>query len=399
MRVLYSFPHPLGRPGIATTAFHQVEGLIEQGVEVDVVCTSLARDVRGARRVVETLAVGGRRIPHRALGVHRAYAYHDRRAAQLLERLADEVDVVHTWPAGCLRTLRTARHLGIPGFREAPSAHTQTAYEDAAREAAAVGVELPPHHHHRYDADHLRRELEEFEAADYLLVPSAYVERTFLDRGFDGGGLLRHSYGYDPASFPSAANDSRSRADGITAVFVGRGEPNKGLHHALRAWIDSGAAERGALLLCGELLPAYRTRLAPLLSHPSVRELGFVDPVATVMRDADVLLLPSITEGSALVTYEAQAAGCALLVSTAAGAPCEHGVEALVHEPGDVAALTEHLRMLDRDRELLDRMRESARANAQGLTWSAAGERLAEAYAEGLARQHEPDGRGMVAIG
>jgi glycosyltransferase involved in cell wall biosynthesis len=400
VRVLYSFPHPLGRPGIATTAFHQVEGLIEQGAEVDVVCTSLAREVRGARRVVETLVVGGRRIPHRALGVRRAYAYHDRRAAQLLERLADEVDVVHTWPAGCLRTLRAARRLGIPGFREAPSAHTQTAYEDAAREAAAVGVELPPDHHHRYDAAHLRRELEEFEAADFLLVPSAYVERTFLDRGFDDARLIRHGYGYDPAAFAAAdAGPRAARGDGLTIVFVGRGEPNKGLHHALRAWIDSGAAERGAFLLCGELLPDYRARLEPLLAHPSVRELGWVDPVAPVMRDADVLLLPSVTEGSALVTYEAQAAGCALLVSTAAGAPCEDGVEGLVHEPGDVAALTSHLRLLEGDPAVLDRMRAAALRHALQLTWSAAGRRLADAYFEGLTRAGRADTQGLVATG
>ena len=69
------------------------------------------------------------------------------------------------------------------------------------------------------------------------------------------------------------------------------------------------------------------------------------------MRDADVLVLPSLTEGSALVTYEAQAAGCALLVSEAAGAPCEHRREGLVHAPGDVAALTEHFRRVDSDRQ------------------------------------------------
>ena len=385
MRVLYSFPHQLGRPGIATTAYHQVQGLIDHGLEVDVVCTSLAREVHDAQSMVETLVLGGRRVPHRILGVDRAYAYHDWRAAQLLERLAAEVDVVHTWPAACLRTIRAARRLGIPSFREAPSAHTQTAYEDAAREAAAVGVELPPNHHHRYDDGHLRRELEEFAAADFLLVPSAYVEQTFLRRGFDCGRLLRHRYGYDPAAFAPA--QPRPHGEGLTAVFVGRGEPNKGLHHALRAWVDSGAAERGTFLLCGDVLPAYRARLAPLLADASVRELGFVDPAAEVMREADVLVLPSVTEGSALVTYEAQAAGCALLVSTAAGAPFDDGVEGLVHEPGDVAALTEHLRLLEGDRAVLQRMREAALRNAQRLTWTGAAEALAEAYAAGAARR------------
>jgi D-inositol-3-phosphate glycosyltransferase len=387
MRVLYSFPHTLGKPGISTTAFHQIEGLIEQGVSVDVVCTSLLRELPGARCVIETLRLGSRRVPHRALGVYRAYAYHDRRAARTLERLRREVDLVHSWPAGCLRTFAAARRGGVPGFREVPSAHTLTAYEDAAREAAAVGVELPAGHHHRYDARHLARELREFDAADFLLVPSAYVERTFVERGYAPERLIRHRYGFDPASFGGPGQVESTNGDGLTALFVGRGEPNKGLHHALRAWIDSGAAEHGRLLLCGDLLPSYRERLATLLAHPSVHELGFVADVGGVMRDADLLLLPSVTEGSALVTYEAQAAGCALLVSDAAGAPCAHLEEGLVHTPGDVATLTEHLRSVDRDRELLLRLRRRALANAAQLTWTAAGERLVDAYTEGLTRR------------
>jgi D-inositol-3-phosphate glycosyltransferase len=386
LRVLYSFPHTLGKPGISTTAWHQIEGLIAHGVTVDVVCTSLQRDLPGARRVSETLRLSGRRVPHRALGVYHAYAYHDWRAARTLKRLRREVDLVHCWPAGCMRTLTTARRLGLPGFREVPSAHTQTAYEDAAREAAALRIDLPPDHHHRYDARHLQRELREFAAADYLLVPSEYVERTFVERGHPRGSLIRHRYGFDPNSFGAQNRAKKANGKGLTAVFVGRGEPNKGLHHALRAWVDSGAAERGRLLLCGDVLPSYRARIAPLLAHPSVYELGFVTDVGVVLRAADVLLLPSVTEGSALVTYEAQAAGCALLVSDAAGAACQHLEEGLLHTPGDVATLTEHLRRVDRDRQFLAELRSRALANSAGLTWAAAGERLADAYREGVER-------------
>ena len=387
MRVLYSFPHTLGKPGISTTAFNQIQGIVAAGATVDVICTSLGRDLPGARRVIETMELFGARIPHRAIGVHRAYRRHDRRAARLLERLRTDVDLVHCWPAACLMTLGSARALGIPGFREVPSAHTQTAYEDAARVARALGVELPRDHHHRYDRRHLRRELAEFAAADYLLVPSDYVEQTFLDRGHSPDQLLRHGYGFDPEAFAAVPEGGRDGSrSGLTAVFVGRGEPNKGLHLALRAWLDSGAASRGRFLLCGDILPAYREKIAGLLEHPSVEELGFVRDVGAVMRSADVLVLPSITEGSALVTYEAQAAGCALLVSAAAGASCTHLEECLVHDPGDVATLTDHLRRVDRDPALLQTLRRGARANAAGLTWAAAGERLVDAYAAGLRR-------------
>ena len=99
------------------------------------------------------------------------------------------------------------------------------------------------------------------------------------------------------------------------------------------------------------------------------------------MRESDVLLLPSLEEGSALVTYEAQACGCVNLVSDASGAPCRDGIEGLVHAAGDATALTEHIRRVSADRTLLLRLREAGLEQAKGLTWAAAGEELAGIYA------------------
>ena len=48
--------------------------------------------------------------------------------------------------------------------------------------------------------------------------------------------------------------------EGLRAVFVGRCEPRKGLHYALEAWIESGAAERGTFTICGNFYPGYRRR-------------------------------------------------------------------------------------------------------------------------------------------
>jgi hypothetical protein len=51
-----------------------------------------------------------------------------------------------------------------------------------------------------------------------------------------------------------------------------------------------------------------------------------------------------------------------------------------------VAALTEHLRRVDRDPELLRRLQREALGHSTQLTWSAAAEELARAYREGLDR-------------
>jgi glycosyltransferase involved in cell wall biosynthesis len=104
------------------------------------------------------------------------------------------------------------------------------------------------------------------------------------------------------------------------------------------------------------------------------------------MRESDVLVLPTVEEGSALVTYEAQASGCVPVVSDAAGARCTHLEDALVHDAGDVAALTEHLGLLDRDPDLLARLRRRTLARREELTWAQGARDLENLYRELLAR-------------
>ena len=377
LRVLYSFPHTLGRPGIATTALHQVRGLLAAGVEVTVVCTTNAAPLPGTR-VVETLRLLGRRVPHRAfLATQRAYDYHDQVTARLLRRERDRFDLVHTWPRGCLRTIAAARSIGVRAVREVPSPHTAVALRDAADAAAALGLTLPATHSHAADAGVLARELAEFEASDVLLVPSEYAAGTFLAEGVPAEKLARTRYGFDADVYRPR---ERPADRPFTAVFAGRGEPNKGLHLALDAWLASGAAEDGELVVAGRIWPEYGALLERQLAHPSVRAPGFVSDMPGLLAGADVLLLPTFTEGSALVTYEALGAGCVPLVSSAAGAPVRDGVDGLVHEPGDLGTLTAQLKSVYADRARLAELRAAAVAARDELTWTAAGRHLAEVY-------------------
>jgi glycosyltransferase involved in cell wall biosynthesis len=377
LRVLYSFPHTLGSPGIATTAANQVHALIRLGADVTVFCTTTATRVDGAR-VVETMRILGQRVPHRAIGVHNAYRYHDLRVARWLQRHQDSVDVVHAWPRGCLQTLRVADRIGVAAVREVPSPHTESAFAEAARAARDVGISLPRQHSHFHDPKVLAAEVAEYAAARALMVPSEYARATFIERGVHDNRIFVHGYGVDLNAFPDPG--PRVLADSLRVVFIGRGEPNKGLHIALEAWMRSSAHLNGTFVICGRILPAYRERLLGPLADASIREMGFVRDVGSVLRECDALLLPSYTEGSALVAYEAQASGCIPLVSSACGAPAEHGVEGLIHQVGDVSTLTDQLDLLANDHELRIRLSEACRASRPRLSWDESARRLANAY-------------------
>jgi glycosyltransferase involved in cell wall biosynthesis len=379
IRVLYSFPHKLGADRICTTAWHQVNGLSAAGAEVLVFPGALSKPVPPSIRVRPTLARGKVRIPYKVLGSMRACALHDYIVSRRLEKMAGQVDIIHTWPLGALRTLKTAARLGIPTVLERPNAHTRFAYEVVQKECERLGVVLPPNHEHAFKEDVLIKEEAEYELADRLLCPSDFVARTFLDRGFAQEKIARHQYGFDEQIY-HPDRELREERTGLTMLFVGGCAPRKGVHYALEAWLQSAANHDGKFLIAGAFVPGYAEKLAPLLDHPSVHVLGHRNDIPELMRKSDVLILPSIEEGSALVTSEAQGSGCVLLVSEAAGAICKHMENALVHRVGDVQTLTQHINMLYEDRPLLNRMRKTALRNIPEITWTAAGVKLLEVY-------------------
>jgi glycosyltransferase involved in cell wall biosynthesis len=377
-RVLYSFPHRIGAGRICYTAWHQVAGLVEAGADVTVHPASVHKPLPAAARVRPTLARGRFRIPYRVLGQLRALIVHDRIVARRLEAIADQVDVVHAWPLGALETLKTAKRLGIPTVLERPNAHTRFAYEVVQQECDRIGVPLPADHEHAFNAVVLEREEAEYELADRLLCPSEFVVQTFRDRGVPAEKLVRHIYGYDETTF---FPQDRAGTDGLTALFVGVAAVRKGLHFALDAWLRSPASQTGRFLIAGEVLPAYGERLAEQLAHPSVSVLGHRDDVPELMRQSDVLVLPSIEEGFGLVCTEAMGSGCVPLVSDACTDLCRHLDNALVHRVGDVDAIEHQLTLLHEDRDLLSRLRAAGLRDAPGMTWTAAGSILLDAYA------------------
>jgi len=309
----------------------------------------------------------------------RAWRLHDWIVSERLKKLVGRIDIVHAFPLASLRTLRTARALGIPTVLERCNAHTQFAYEIVQQECQRLGVEMPAGHEHAYNPDRLQREQAEYDAADFLLCPSPFVASTFLRKGFAPERIARFQYGYDPqVCFPSESRAKMTR--GLTVLFAGGCAPRKGLHYALEAWLQSSAHTKGTFLIAGEFIPGYAEKLSSLLDHPSVKRIGFRKDLAEVMRGSDVLVLPSIEEGSALVTYDARACGCVLAVSDASGAVCQHMENALVHAAGDVATLAEHFSMLDTNQGLLENLRASSLTTAHELTWQAAGLNLIGEY-------------------
>jgi glycosyltransferase involved in cell wall biosynthesis len=378
VRVLYSFPHKLGADRICYTAWEQVKGIAAAGADVLLFAGVLSRPVPDSVTTHTTLARGKLRIPYKLLGRGRALALHDHIVARKLEKLAGQVDVVHVWPCAALETIKTARRLGIPTVLERPNAHTRLCYEVVAAECKRIGIQTPHGDYQANDAV-LAREEAEFEACDFLLCASEFAARSFIDRGYSERKILRHRYGFDENEyFPETT--SREAGRKFAALFVGVDAVRKGLHLATEAWLSSPASKDGTFFIAGELTQEYKERFATDLSHPSIVQLGHRHDVPRLMQKADILLMPSIEEGFALVCAEAIGAGCVPLASNACTEMCRHMENALVHNVGNVPMLQQHITELHGNPELLAKLRAGALQSRNDWTWAEAGLVLVKAY-------------------
>lgn len=383
INVLYSFPLRLGTIGTGMTAWHQVTGLLGQGVRVHLYAGSCEKDIHGLNSLRETLVPWGAKLPIKLLGVKRAAALHDMIVARALSRShkRSRIEIVHCWPSGAKETLKVARDLAIKTVLERPNTHTLYAFDVVRQECEKLGIKLNRSHSHAFDLHRLSHEEEEFELADRLICPSEFVAKTFLNLGFRKEKMALCQYGFDTSRFGfPPINSVRNKEWPFSVAFLGSCEPRKGLHYALRAWTDSAAANKGSFYICGKFIPKYRELLADMLGHPSIQEIGYLDDVTTILHKCHALVLPSIEEGSAIVTYEARACACVLLVSEASGAHCRHMHDALIHKVGDMDSLRRHIDMLASDKALYARLQENSVAGLDNLTWERATETLLDIY-------------------
>jgi alpha-maltose-1-phosphate synthase len=291
------------------------------------------------------------------------YRHFDGRVAQRLKTVRP--GAVYAYEGGALNTFREARRLGIPTLYELPSSYWywehQLLSDEAAKNPEFAGL-LPKLED---SPGHMRWKDEELALADYVFVPSEHVART-LDGVVARKKIRVVNYGA-PAirERKRVAGDSRQP---LKVLFVGSLIQRKGIGYLLEAVDRLG--DDVELTLVGRRFRANsrvdaacsRWHWFESLPHPAVLDL---------MMKADVLVLPSLTEGCALSVLEALACGLPVIVTPNTGSLefVSDGREGFVVPICDADAIADRLYLIHRDRELLASMSARAQATAAKKSW------------------------------
>jgi glycosyltransferase involved in cell wall biosynthesis len=153
---------------------------------------------------------------------------------------------------------------------------------------------------------------------------------------------------------------------------VARLQPEKGVANFLKAAARASVSCPSArFLVVGDgPLREELLRLADRLGlRERVRFLGHRADARALIGLLDVIVVPSLTEGTPLIVLEAMAAGVPLVASAVGGVPDQvrHGKEGLLIPPGDATALGDALLELLQDPDRAHRLGEAGRRRADSV--------------------------------
>lgn len=283
------------------------------------------------------------------------------------------LDAIYAYEDGAAATFCAAKQQGILCLYDLPIVFYPTSHQIQAEEAEQF-PELASALDAVQEPDwKLERKQQEIQLADRIIVPSSFVQKSLLKAGVKQDNICVIPFGAPIDYFhPQPKVDTLFRA-----LFLGRVGPRKGVHYLLQAWRELSLPEAELLLVgINEFPEGWLEQYTQGICYiPSL-------PHALLNRyysSANVLVLPSLVEGLALVQLEAMACGIPLITTPNAGGSdiVTDGVEGFIIPIRDVEVLKEKLEWCYRHPDELAQMGRAARCKAEQLTWDLYRRRLA----------------------
>ena len=206
---------------------------------------------------------------------------------------------------------------------------------------------------------HVDREINEYDEANIISVPSTFVLNTFLEKGFDRKKLFLNSYGVDLQRFKPLP---RIKSDKFKVLYVGNLSVRKGLFYLLEAFKKLNFKNK-ELTLIGSIEKNIKKKIEKYFSE-NIKYLSVIkhSQLNKYYSNADVMVQPSIEEGLSLVIAEALACGCPVIATLNTGAIdlFSDENEGFIIKPRSVEKIYEKLEQLADDKNLKERMSANA---------------------------------------
>jgi glycosyltransferase involved in cell wall biosynthesis len=300
----------------------------------------------------------------------------------ILRRRPLEGNAVYAQASACRPLFQHAQGLGLKRILEQYSAPPLLDYEIVAEEHRRFPGWEPPYPGREVWEPRITLGEQEWSLADTIICPSRFVAEGLASLGQPAEKIAVIPYGVDVNRFQRHCRPWDGQRP-LRVLFVGAVTLRKGPQYLYLALKKLNSRQLTARLVGPVTIK--EGYLSALYKNGELIGPVSRDQVQTHYQWADVFVFPSLCEGSALVTYEALAAGLPVITTGNAGSVVREGQEGFIVPLRDSEAVAERLERLAADPGLLAALSRQARARAQEFSWERYGEKLAAQVAAILA--------------
>ena len=314
-------------------------------------------------------------------GIDSVYKNFDKAVAKRLKSQVKkkQITAVYGYEDGALETFIQAKKLGIKCIYDLPIAYWETGrklmFEEAERLPAwadTLGGGI------KDSAEKLDRKTKELEHADIVIAPGKFVMDSLPDWAKTKQLLMT------PFGSPSACINLENKLlenwgkKKLRVLFAGTMSQRKGLGDLFSAMklLNQNDIE---LVVMGSLmapLEFYKKQFPHFTYLPSRPH----EEVLKLMRTCDVLCLPSIVEGRALVMQEAMSQGIPLIITANTGGEdlIKVGKTGFIVPIRSSEAIAEKLNWFLENKSKIPEMGKMAQEHAAKYTWERYGSKIVE---------------------
>ena len=229
----------------------------------------------------------------------------------------------------------------------------------------------------------INKELEEYNLADFICVPSEYVKESFLKYGIKESKIIKVPYGVDLQEF--SLTKSEKKKDGkFRIISTGSISIRKGSHYLLEAF-DNLKLPNSELIFIGNMSDDFKKIEK---KYSNIKNIKFIkkqnqEKLKFFYNDADLFILCSIEEGLAMVQAQAMACGLPVICTTNTGGSeiIDDDINGYVIPIRNSNILMDKIKILHKDRDKLKEMSKNAHAKANSqLSWKKYGDRMFDIY-------------------
>ena len=279
-----------------------------------------------------------------------------------------QISAVYCYEDTAFHTFKAAKQLGLKCFYDLPIAYWETSQRLLREEAERLPEWEPTLVGTRDSPAKLERKTEELDLADVVICPSKFVYDSLPITTYQTKKCIIAEFGSPEILVQT--QKSRDITSPLRLLFAGSMTQRKGLADLFAAVKLLNRADVELVVMGSLLMPMafYRDQLPNFTYEPTRPHQA----VLQLMQTCDILILPSIVEGRALVQQEAMSCGLPLIVTANAGGEdlIDEGKTGFLVPIRSPQKIAEKIDWFADNRRMLGDMSNLARQKAAQVTWS-----------------------------